>query len=62
MLYEGVKLGPVLTDPEIEQRRGEGRVEYVVSGQTSHSISLEELLAFVARVLIAVCRQPHQPA
>jgi len=36
MLYEGVKLGPVLTDPEIEQRRGEGRVEHVVSGQTSH--------------------------
>ena len=29
----------------------EGRVEHVVSGQSTHFDSLEELLAFVARVL-----------
>ena len=29
----------------------EGRVEHVVSGQSSHFDSLEELLAFVAHVL-----------
>ena len=35
----------------IAQGRIEGRVEHVVSGQTVHFASLEELLAFVARVL-----------
>ena len=29
----------------------EGRVEHVVSGQSTHFDSLEELLAFMARVL-----------
>jgi hypothetical protein len=33
------------------QGRIEGRVEHVLSGQTSHFDSLEELLAFIARVL-----------
>ena len=28
-----------------------GRVEHVVSGQSAHFASLEELLAFIARVL-----------
>ena len=35
----------------VTQRRIEGRVEHVVSGQSTHFDSLEELLAFVARVL-----------
>ena len=34
----------------ITQGRIEGRVEHVVSGQSTHFDSLEELLAFVARV------------
>jgi hypothetical protein len=31
--------------------RLEGRVEHVVSGQATHFASLEDLLAFMARVL-----------
>jgi len=30
----------------------EGRVEHVVSGQATHFHSLEELLAFISRVLV----------
>lgn len=37
---------------EVSQGRIAGRVEHVVSGQTAHFSSLEELLAFIARVLI----------
>jgi hypothetical protein len=37
---------------KIDQGRIEGRVEHVVSGQSAHFDSLEELLAFVARVLL----------
>jgi hypothetical protein len=36
----------------------EGRVEHVVSGQVTHFHSLEELLAFLARVLTAVQERP----
>ena len=36
---------------EIMQGRIEGRVEHVVSGQSTHFDSLKELLAFIARVL-----------
>ena len=36
---------------DITQGRIEGRVEHVVSGQSTHFDSLEELLAFIARVL-----------
>ncbi len=36
----------------IAQGQIEGRVEHVVSGQSTHFDSQEELLAFVARVLI----------
>jgi hypothetical protein len=32
----------------------DGRVEHVVSGQATHFHSLEELLAFISRVLTAV--------
>ena len=37
----------------------EGRVEHVVSGQSTHFDSLEELLGFVARVLATVRAPPH---
>jgi hypothetical protein len=33
------------------QERFAGRVEHVVSGQTTHFQSVEELLAFISRVL-----------
>ncbi|MBI3757991.1 MAG: hypothetical protein HY267_08445 [Deltaproteobacteria bacterium] len=36
---------------DVAQERIAGRVEHVVSGQSTHFDSLEELLAFVARVL-----------
>ena len=39
------------TSTNITQGRIEGRVEHVVSGQSTHFDSLEELMAFVARVL-----------
>jgi hypothetical protein len=39
------------TSTNIAQGRIEGRVEHVVSGQATHFQSLEELLAFLARVL-----------
>ena len=32
----------------------DGRVEHVVSGQTTHFHSLEELVAFISRVLTGV--------
>ena len=36
---------------EVAPGRLEGRIEHVVSGQATHFASLEELLAFMARVL-----------
>jgi hypothetical protein len=39
------------TQPSGAARGWEGRVEPVVSGQTTHVHALEELLAFVSRVL-----------
>ena len=44
----------------IPQRRIEGRVEHVVSGQSTHFDSLEELLAFMARVLASVRAPPRR--
>jgi len=38
----------------------EGRVEHVVSGQSTHFDSLEELLSFMARVLATVRAPPHR--
>jgi hypothetical protein len=38
----------------------EGRVEHVVSGQSTHFDSLEELLTFMARVLAALRAPPHR--
>ena len=39
------------TDTDITQERITGRVEHVVSGQSTHFDSLEELLTFMGRVL-----------
>ena len=36
----------------------DGRVEHVVSGQVTHFHSLEELLAFMRRILTEVSEQP----
>jgi hypothetical protein len=44
-------------ETEVERGRCAGRVEHVVSGQATHFVSLEELLAFVARVLSEVRAQ-----
>jgi hypothetical protein len=38
-------------DSNVRQGRLAGRVEHVVSGQATHFASLEELLAFMGRVL-----------
>ena len=47
---------------ETELARGQcvGRVEHVVSGQATHFASLEELLAFIARVLTQVRTEPPE--
>jgi hypothetical protein len=45
---------------DIAQGRIEGRVEHVVSGQSTHFDSLEELLAFMARVLASVRAPPRR--
>ena len=39
------------TETDMGRGRCAGRVEHVVSGQATHFDSLEELLAFMARVL-----------
>jgi hypothetical protein len=44
----------------IAQGRIEGRVEHVVSGQSTHFDSLEELLAFMGRVLASVRAPPRR--
>ena len=44
-------------ETELEHGRCAGRVEHVVSGQATHFASLEELMAFMARVLTAVRTQ-----
>ncbi len=45
-------------ETDLAQARCAGRVEHVVSGQATHFQSLEELLAFLSRVLTAVRAQP----
>ena len=49
---------------ETNVRRGRvlGRVEHVVSGQATHFASLEELLAFIGRVLANVRAPPRRRA
>src|SRR5262245_12757167 len=44
-------------ETEVERGVCTGRVEHVVSGQAAHFQSLEELLAFMARVLATVREQ-----
>jgi hypothetical protein len=46
------------TETELERGRCTGRVEHVVSGQATVFHTLEELLAFVARVLATVRARP----
>jgi hypothetical protein len=50
------------TDSNIDRGPIEGRVEHVLSGQSMHFESLEELLTFMARVLATVRAPPHQRA
>ena len=45
---------------DIAQGQIAGRVEHVVSGQSTHFDSLEELLAFMARVLASVRAPPRR--
>jgi hypothetical protein len=44
---------------DVAQGRLAGRVEHVVSGQSAHFASVEELLAFIARVLATERAPPH---
>jgi hypothetical protein len=48
------------TETEVKRRRISGRVEHVVSGQAIHFTSLEELLAFIERVLATVRAPPRR--
>ena len=47
-------------ETDVKQGRFVGRVEHVVSGQAAHFASLEELLAFMARVLTQVRTEPPE--
>ena len=44
-------------ETDLAQARCAGRVEHVVSGQATHFQSLEELLAFLQRILLTVRTQ-----
>ena len=48
------------TETDMARGRCMGRVEHVVSGQATHFASLEELLAFMARVLATVRAPPRR--
>jgi hypothetical protein len=45
---------------EVTQGRVAGRVEHVASGRSTHFASLEELLAFMGRVLATVRAPPRR--
>jgi hypothetical protein len=45
---------------DVAHRQVAGRVEHVVSGQSTHFDSLEELLAFIERVLVTVRGPPSK--
>jgi hypothetical protein len=47
-------------EADLAHERCTGRVEHVVSGQATHFDSLEELLAFIARVLTTVRAPPYR--
>ena len=46
-------------ESDVAHGRLAGRVEHVISGQTTHFHSLEELLVFMARVLTTVRAPPR---
>ena len=49
-------------ETDVEQGRFVGRVEHVVSGQAAQFASLEELVAFIGRVLTQVrSKLPEEP-
>jgi hypothetical protein len=50
------------TSSRIAQGPVEGRVEHVVSGQSTHFDSLEELLAFINQTLMTVRAPPCRRA
>jgi hypothetical protein len=50
------------TNSDVTHGRMVGRVEHVASGQATHFASLEELLAFMARVLATVRSPPRRRA
>ncbi len=43
---------------DVERGQWVGRVEHVTSGQTTRFQSLEELVAFITRVLVAIAKEP----
>jgi len=45
-------------ETDLAQAHCSGRVEHVVSGQAMHFQSLEELLAFLSRILLTMRVQP----
>ncbi len=47
-------------DAKVEEGQWQGRVEHLVSFQATHFQSLEELLAFMAKVLIEPSTKSHQ--
>ena len=47
---------------DIARRQSAGRVEHIVSGQTTHFASLEEVLAFIARVQATGRAPPRRTA
>jgi len=47
-------------ETDVKQGRFEGRVEHVASGQAAHFHSLDELLAFLARVLTDLRTEPPE--
>ena len=47
-------------ETDVEQGRFVGRVEHVVTGQATQFASLEELLAFMGRVLTTVRSPPRR--
>ena len=47
-------------ETDVEADRFEGRVEHVASGRVAHFQSLDELLAFMVRVLADVRTEPSE--
>jgi hypothetical protein len=48
------------SETDVEAGRFEGRVEHVASGQAAHFKSLDELLAFMVRVLTDARTKPSE--